>query len=91
MADFPKTGMYYNQVAQRLKRIKKETPEGQMKKNLVDSLVGQVSRAEGKDAGDEIAREYNNENHSLNRVGTTPQYRESWDRIFGNKNGSGSS
>lgn len=55
----PKTGMRYEDVRKRVKRIMATPGDNRLKSNLVNSLLNQASLCEGDGASREIVREVN--------------------------------
>ena len=83
---FPNVGMKYEDVRTRVNRISNYTTgDPQKKGRLVNSLINQASLHEGEGARTELENEvcYDSNNHSGNKLGYSPRYGKSWDRIFG--------
>lgn len=79
----PKVGMRYEDVAKRVKRIHKNTPNSPAKKNLINSLLGQADKCEGSQAVREIIKETNCVSPTgAIRTGWSPAYEQAYDRIF---------
>ena len=86
----PRLGMHYEDVRKRVNRIKEdyktnEKSDKQLQRNIVNSLVDQAERHQGKGAKDELYKELDTNNHSGNKLGWSKLYEQNYEAIFKKK------
>ena len=82
MESFPKLGMRFEQVRSRLLKYDSVMTNP----NMADSLLTQARVCEGDSAANELSKEFisariDTNNHSSNRIGSSPLYAGNYDKI----------